>query len=127
MKQLKNLLIGCLLVVVVILFDQQLFHEENKMRKALAWVVIVALLILVVRMVGAQAFQPIERQDECIPVAVGWKADSTSITSFGCAMFRGDTLVLVHHIVNDKGGAYTLIMRQQVREMYRLVVAKNPP
>lgn len=127
MKQIKGLLIGCLLVVLAISLDNHIFHEENKMRKVLAWVVIVALLIIVVRVVSAQAFQPIERRDECIPVAVGWTADSTSITSFGCALFKGDTLVLVHHIVNDKGGAYTLIMRQQVREMYRLVVVKNPP
>lgn len=126
MKRIKNFLLGVVLMLLAISLDSLIF-KENKMRKALAWVVIVALLILVVRIVSAQAFQPIERQDECIPVAVGWSPDSTNITSFGCALFRGDTLVLVHHIVNDKGGAYALIMRQQVREMYRLVVAKNPP
>ena len=97
------------------------------MRKVLAWLVIAALLIVVVRVVMAQEFQPIAREQECIPVAVGWTADSTRITSFGCALFKGDTLVLVHHIVNDGAGAYTLIMRQQVREMYRLVVVKPVP
>ncbi len=126
MKRLKELSLGCLLVVAVILFDNHIFREENKMRKALAWVVIVALLILVVRMVSAQAFQPIERRDECITIAVRWKPDTTMVESFGCGVVRGDTLVLVHHIVQGKAQAITVIHRRQVQAIVRLVPLQPP-
>lgn len=127
MKRLKGLLIGCLLVVLAISFDNHIFHEERKMRKALAWVIIAALLIIVVRVVSAQAFQPVQKDPECVPVAVGWSPDSTKIVSFGCAVFRGDTLVLVHHIASNGNTAYTLIMREQVRQLYKMVIVTNPP
>ena len=128
MKQLKNLLIGCLLLVLAVTLDKQIFPEEgSKMKRLLAWLVVAALLIIVVRVVSAQAFQPVQKEPECVPVAVGWSSDSTRIVSFGCALFKGDTLVLVHHIASDGNVSYTPIMRAQVRQLYKLIVVNNPP
>lgn len=123
MKRLKGLLIGCLLVVLAVAFDKHLFHEENKMRKVLAWVVIVALLIIVVRIVSAQAF--VAMQNQCSPTIVEWQKDSLQITSFGCTDFRRDSLIIIPHLVNGEALDKLVVLKHQVRSITLLQAAQK--
>ena len=85
------------------------------MKKALGLVAIVAMLILVVRMVLAQATEAMRNQ--CSPAMVEWKTDSLSVTSFGCVDFRKDTLIIIPHIVNGEAKGGMLIPKKLIKSI----------
>lgn len=73
------------------------------MKKALGWVFIIAMLILIVRMVSAQAMRamPQQARHSCSPAQVWWHTDSLKVYSVGCVDFRKDSLIIIQSISND--------------------------
>ena len=84
------------------------------MRKALGWVFIGAMLILIVRMVSAQA--SIAMTNQCSPAVVEWMKDSVKVESFGCVDFRKDSLIIIPHLINGASYGSTLVLKVWVKK-----------
>lgn len=73
------------------------------LKKALGWVVIVAMLVLVVRMVSAQAFKALPSQTRtALPAVVFFHKDSVQANYAGWVDIYGDTVVVFMGIRNGK-------------------------
>ena len=83
------------------------------------WWVIIALLILVVRAVIAQASEAMQvaNQKECYPAMVQWQTDSLKVSSFGCIDSKADTLIIIPHIVNGEPKGAMFIPKKFIKSI----------
>jgi len=99
------------------------------MRKALVWFAILALLIVVVRIVKAQAIEALG--NHCSPAIVEWKQDSLEVFSVGCVDFRRDSLIIIPHLIGGNAIGAVIVQKPQVRKVTLLREGEsatlNPP
>ena len=92
------------------------------MRKLLAWICIIGLLLIVATLVGRPVRgQAIHAPNSCYPAQVKWKQDSLSVESFGCIDFRGDTLIIIPHLIRGQAYQVVMVLKRNVREITLLV------
>ena len=97
--------------------------KDKRFHALVMWWAIIALLILVVRIVVAQGFEVPRHQ--CMPVMVEWVSDSLPVQSFGCADVKGDTLILIPHIVNGDPKNVLGILKKDIKKIVALVPAQS--
>ena len=102
-------------------------------KKALAWVVILALIILAVRLVSAQAIRAVPQGRQAVPAMVFWHTDSAKITSVGWLDIIGDSVIIIKHIRNDGEANNMLAIPKSAVDSISLLkpvqtaVLKKPP
>lgn len=106
--------------------EEKMKEERLKYRWAW-WLVIIALLGLAIGLVSsmARAMSPTQKH-QCMVVAVDWVLpDSTPVQSFGCADVRGDTLILIPHLVGGEPKGAMGILKKDIRKITALQAAES--